>query len=120
RGRGVDGCLRELWLGSGLAPNLALVAVGGYGRGELDPYSDVDILVLLPDGVAATDEQAVERFVGRLWDTGLELGHSVRTVGQCREEAEKDLTVQTSLLEARLIAGSRALFLCFEADRPHP
>jgi len=112
----VDACLRELWLGAGLAPNLALVAVGGYGRGELYPYSDVDILVLLPDGVAATDEQAVERFVGRLWDTGLELGHSVRTVGQCREEAEKDLTVQTSLLEARLIAGSRALFLGFQRE----
>ena len=112
----VDACLRELWLGAGLAANFALVAVGGYGRGELYPYSDVDILVLLPDGVAAADEQAVERFVGRLWDTGLELGHSVRTVEQCREEAEKDLTVQTSLLEARLIAGSRALFLGFERE----
>ncbi len=105
----VDRCLRELWGAVGLPRSLALVAVGGYGRGELYPHSDVDVLVLLPPTLAAEARASVEEFVGTLWDVGLELGHSVRTVEQCREEAAKDLTVQTSLLEARLIAGNRAL-----------
>jgi len=106
----VEACLRELWRDAGLPRSLALVAVGGFGRGELYPHSDVDVLLLLPPGLDAGGEAGVERFVGRLWDIGIELGHSVRTVEQCREEAAKDVTVQTSLLEARLIAGSRALF----------
>ena len=110
----VDACLRTLWEDAGLPRHLALVAVGGYGRGELYPHSDVDVLVLLPGTLGASDEAAVERFVGRLWDVGLEVGHSVRTVEQCREEAGKDLTVQTSLLEARVIAGSRTLFREFD------
>jgi [protein-PII] uridylyltransferase len=106
----VDACLRELWRDAGLPRSLALVAVGGFGRGELYPHSDVDVLLLLPPTLDAAGEAGVERFVGRLWDIGIELGHSVRTVEQCREEAAKDVTVQTSLLEARIIAGSRALF----------
>jgi [protein-PII] uridylyltransferase len=110
----VEACLRELWRDAALPRNVALVAVGGFGRGELYPHSDVDVLVLLPLGLNADEEAAVERFVGRLWDLGLELGHSVRTVEECGEEAGKDVTVQTSLLEARLISGSRALFHAFQ------
>jgi [protein-PII] uridylyltransferase len=106
----VDAALRELWRDADLPRSLALVAVGGLGRGELYPHSDVDVLLLLPPGLDPSGEAGVERFVGRLWDIGIELGHSVRTVEQCREESAKDVTVQTSLLEARLIAGSRALF----------
>ena len=106
----VEESLRDLWRETDLPGSVALVAVGGFGRGELYPHSDVDILVLLPGGLEAGEEAAVERFVGRLWDLGLELGHSVRTIDECREEAAKDVTVQTSLLEARLISGSRALF----------
>jgi [protein-PII] uridylyltransferase len=114
----VEQCLRELWRDAGLPRSLALVAVGGFGRGELYPHSDVDVLLLLPPALDAGEQAAVERFVGRLWDVGIELGHSVRTVEQCREEAAKDVTVQTSLLEARLIAGSRALFRALQ-DRLH-
>jgi [protein-PII] uridylyltransferase len=114
----VDRCLRELWRDAGLPRSLALVAVGGYGRGELYPHSDVDVLLLLPPELDAAEQSGVERFVGRLWDVGIELGHSVRSVEQCREEAAKDVTVQTSLLEARLIAGSRALFRALH-DRLH-
>jgi len=114
----VDAALRDLWRDAGLPRNLALVAVGGFGRGELYPHSDVDVLLLLPPTLDADGEAGVERFVGRLWDIGIELGHSVRTVEQCREESAKDVTVQTSLLEARLIAGSRALFRSLH-DRLH-
>jgi len=106
----VEATLRELWRESGLPRELALVAVGGFGRGELYPHSDVDVLVLLPHALDPAGAARVERFIGRLWDVGLELGHSVRTVAECRDEAAKDVTVQTSLLEARLITGSRTLF----------
>ena len=106
----VDASLRELWRESRLPRQLALVAVGGYGRGELYPHSDVDVLCLLPHALDPAEAARVEAFIGRLWDVGLELGHSVRTVEECRDEAAKDVTVQTSLLEARLIAGSRTLF----------
>ncbi|HKO87394.1 MAG TPA: [protein-PII] uridylyltransferase [Burkholderiales bacterium] len=104
----VDSLLREVWEAADLPRGLALVAVGGYGRGEQFPFSDVDVLILLPDDVDAGP--ALEAFVGRLWDLGMELGHSVRTIAQCSEEAAKDITVQTALLEARLLCGSRALF----------
>jgi [protein-PII] uridylyltransferase len=112
--RAVDAALRDLWRDADLPRSLALIAVGGYGRGELYPHSDVDVLILLPGRLERTDEQAVEQFVGQMWDVGLELGHSVRTVGQCVEEAAKDITVQTALLEARLLGGSRGLFREFQ------
>jgi [protein-PII] uridylyltransferase len=105
----VDRVMRETWRMLPIAPRAALLAVGGYGRGELYPHSDVDILVLLPGTPNAADQQGIESFIGLLWDLGLELGHSVRTVGQCRDEGERDITVLTTLLEARLIAGSRLL-----------
>ena len=103
----VDALLAKLWASCVKDPAVALVAVGGYGRGALFPHSDVDVLVLLPDGRAPDSE--MERFVGLLWDCGLEPGHSVRTLTECLEEAGKDVTVDTSLLEARLVAGNAAL-----------
>ncbi|MGZ8203655.1 MAG: [protein-PII] uridylyltransferase [Burkholderiales bacterium] len=106
----VDTQLREVWTACGMPRELALVAVGGYGRGELYPYSDVDILVLLPRPPDAALTASLERLVGVLWDVGLEVGHSVRTIDECLEVAEQDITVQTTLLESRLIAGNRALF----------
>src|SRR5688572_28468653 len=109
----VDEALAKLWTHSIDEPRAALVAVGGYGRGALFPHSDVDILVLLPDGDKAG--ATIERFIHSLWDLGLEPGHSVRTVTQCVEEAEKDVTVDTSLLEARLVAGDPALMLELDA-----
>jgi hypothetical protein len=111
----VDVVLQKLWeedvQGRGLG--IALVAVGGYGRGLLYPHSDVDVLVLLPDGEKGG--AAIERFIHALWDIGLDPGHSVRTVSECVEEAAKDITVDTSLLEARLVAGDGALLADLDA-----
>jgi [protein-PII] uridylyltransferase len=109
----VDRALKTMWRESGLPRSFALLAVGGYGRGELFPYSDVDLLVLLPDDPEHGYSSRLEDLIGRLWDAGLEVGHSVRTLAQCDEEASKDVTVQTTLLEARLVAGNRTLFRRF-------
>ena len=107
----VDATLTELWRASAMPPGAALVAAGGYGRGELFPYSDVDVLVLLPEGLAAEAARpGVERFITACWDIGLEIGSSVRTVGECAAEAARDVTVQTALLESRLVHGTRKLF----------
>ncbi|MCC6715999.1 MAG: [protein-PII] uridylyltransferase [Gammaproteobacteria bacterium] len=107
----VDGVLVEAWRANGLPETgLALAAVGGYGRGELHPGSDVDIAVVLAGGTDRGMSQRLEQFVTFLWDIGLEVGHSVRTVAECRAEAERDVTVVTSLMEARLLAGDPDLF----------
>ncbi|MEY4364074.1 MAG: hypothetical protein RLZZ24_1426, partial [Pseudomonadota bacterium] len=113
-----DAALLQLWQDSGLDHAFSLVAVGGYGRGELYPYSDVDVLVLLPEGTDPETDPALkdklERFIGRCWDTGLEIGSSVRTVDECIQESNADITIQTSLLEARLVTGNVKLFKSFQ------
>lgn len=111
----IDQTLTELWHQSGMPESATLVAVGGYGRGELFPYSDVDVLVLLSSATStaapeAEPTNAIERFITACWDTGLEIGSSVRTVEQCVEQALIDITVQTSVLESRPLCGSRRLF----------
>jgi len=106
----IDQLLREAWQAAALPRDFALVAVGGYGRGDQFPHSDVDVLVLLPAAPEAAVAQTLERFVGGLWDLGLNIGHSVRTIDECIEEAAKDITVQTALLEARYLCGSRRLY----------
>ena len=111
----MDRLLRELWLEAHLPRELALLAVGGYGRGELYPFSDVDILILLPASPSEALAEGLESFVRSLWDAGIELGHSVRTIEQCAEEARKDITVATAMLEARWIAGGRLLLRRFDA-----
>src|SRR5687767_6400991 len=88
----------------------ALVATGGYGRGELYPGSDVDLLVLLSSDPAAAGKERLERFIGALWDIGLEIGHSVRTVPGCIENAAEDITIRTNQMYARYLAGSRKLY----------
>ncbi|MCX7742662.1 MAG: [protein-PII] uridylyltransferase [Tepidimonas sp.] len=103
-----DRTLRQLWRALGMPRPLALLAVGGYGRGELFPYSDVDVLVLLPAEATELQRRAVERFVGACWDVGLEIGSSARTIEECLHEAACDISVQTALLEARWLAGPRA------------
>ncbi|HKQ23873.1 MAG TPA: [protein-PII] uridylyltransferase [Burkholderiales bacterium] len=109
----VDGMLKTIWSETSQSEELALIAVGGYGRGTLYPYSDVDVLVLLPDEASEAARSGVEELVGVLWDIGLEIGHSVRTIAGCSEEAKRDVTVQTTLLESRLIAGNRKLYSRF-------
>ncbi len=113
----VDGLLIQLWQQAGFAKGLCLAAVGGFGRGELFPNSDVDVLVLLPDGQAPEHtpglKEQLETFIGSCWDSGLEIGSSVRTVSECLTESAKDITVQTSLLESRPITGNVQLFKTF-------
>ena len=109
--------LQTLWQRAQLPDTLALVAVGGFGRDQLFPYSDVDVLLLLPQGVAPEAGSALraqlEGFIGSCWDAGLEIGSSVRTVAECLAESAGDVTVQTSLLESRLVCGNAALFAEF-------
>ena len=109
--RHVDGLLADLWSRVGMPADAALVAVGGYGRGELFPHSDVDVLVLLPGG----DEprEAISALLTACFDIGLEIGWSVRTVAECVDEARRDVTIQTAMLESRLVCGPRALFNAF-------
>ena len=110
----VDGILCRLWQGLEMPASATLAAVGGYGRGELYPSSDIDLLILLPRQASAALQEKLERLVGHFWDIGLEIGHSVRTVSECVEEAERDITVQTALLEARLLTGNSKLYGTFE------
>ncbi|GAA4338051.1 [protein-PII] uridylyltransferase [Pigmentiphaga soli] len=112
--RVVDHTLLALLALHPLPDGAALAAVGGYGRGELYPFSDVDILVLLHRPPEGADEERIAGLVTALWDIGLEPGHSARTVDECMAEAAKDITVETALLEARYLAGSRALMRRFE------
>ncbi|MFA7280420.1 MAG: nucleotidyltransferase domain-containing protein [Sterolibacterium sp.] len=115
RGRAmlVDNALRQIWRHLSLPKELCLAAVGGYGRGELFPGSDVDVLLLLPDGLDDQHDAHIEQTIGLLWDIGLEVGHSVRSIAECIEEAQRDITIQTSLLEARLLEGNRKTFTEF-------
>ena len=111
----IDRTLKEIWREAAPSTEAALVATGGYGRGELFPRSDVDLLILLANEPSGDDQERLERLVGLLWDIGLEAGHSVRTVEACMESARADITVQTSLLEARPLAGSKRLFRRLDA-----
>src|SRR5262249_18579257 len=88
---------------------------GGYGRGQLFPCSDVDILVLLAGEPSEAQKESLERLIGAFWDIGLEVGHSVRTVQACVETAGSDITIQTALLQARYPPGRRRLFLGLQA-----
>ena len=113
-----DQTLQTLWLLADMPPQAALIAVGGYGRGQLFPYSDIDVVLLLANDSAANIKvednpqlkAKIEKFISNCWDTGLEIGSSVRTVAECVDEAAKDVTVQTSLLEARWVTGHKKSF----------
>jgi len=109
----IDKLLVQLWKDQQFPSSLALVAVGGYGRGELYPASDIDLLLLLPQEPDDELKAKLEQLVGLFWDIGLEIGHSVRTVEECLQEAANDITVQTALIENRLLIGNKALFQRF-------
>jgi len=108
--RSVDHVLEKIWKHFDIPKECSLVAVGGYGRGELFPYSDVDVLILLDKAPTPETQSKLECLVQLFWDIGLDIGHSIRTVEECLQESAADITVQTSMLEARLVCGSRSLF----------
>ena len=118
----VDQTLLTLWEHAAMPSGAALLAVGGYGRGELFPHSDVDVLVLLPPAHAGGSDAlktSIEAFITACWDIGLEIGSSVRTVAECVALAESDVTVQTALLESRYLCGSRRVFNSFRHANSH-
>jgi len=107
----VDEAIQSLWVQNvGIFDSISLIAVGGYGRGELHPYSDVDLLLLIDDSLLEQPLESISLFLTQLWDVGLEIGHSVRTLEQCQELAQHDITIATNLLEARFLSGSPKLF----------
>jgi [protein-PII] uridylyltransferase len=113
----MDAVVREAWRQTAGPDHgdAALVAVGGYGRGELHPYSDVDLLVLMPEGRQAEAADGLSAFLTLLWDAGVEIRHSVRSPAQCRHDAESDLTVVTTLMESRLLLGPQDLYARMQA-----
>ncbi len=118
----VDGLVATLWRYTGAAhpapdalPPIAIAATGGYGRGLLAPFSDIDLLFLTTDEPSPTTLRAVEFMLYFLWDLGLKVGHATRSIVQCIAEARRDVTVRTSLIDARLLAGDGRLFEQFRA-----
>jgi [protein-PII] uridylyltransferase len=99
--RATDETIRRLWQACGLGPTWSLLAVGGYGRGQLAPHSDIDVLVLR--GQPGADPQALETFVQACWDVGLAIGSAVRDHNQTLQSAAEDVTTMTALLEARTL-----------------
>jgi len=109
RSQTIDEILIDLWPDNN-TPSTALIAVGGYGREEMHPASDVDLLILLKHEPNETEQEQLSNFVTTLWDLGLEIGHSVRTLDECINEARNDLTVITNLIESRFLCGDNTLF----------
>jgi [protein-PII] uridylyltransferase len=112
RARLVDSLLKTAWalhVGE-FVREVALIAVGGYGRGELNLCSDIDIMILLPKSEATPWQSNLERFLTFMWDIGLEVGHSVRTIDDCQRESAADVSVATTMIEARLLTGPEQLF----------
>lgn len=108
----VDALLRHIWQLMGLhkEQNLALVAVGGYGRGQLQPYSDIDLLLLSKKSLSAKQQERISQFITLLWDIGLDVGQSVRTIKETFQLAKQDVSIATNLVEARLLNGCLATF----------
>jgi [protein-PII] uridylyltransferase len=115
--RRIDRILIGAWGLHGVGDGAALVAVGGYGRGELHPWSDIDLLVITRADPGRAVLDRVQAFIAGLWDLRLEVGHSVRSPAQCAEQARADVTVATAMMESRLLAGSAKLFeqMCNQA-----
>lgn len=107
-----DHLLRDLWLRFGLVKDntLTLIAVGGYGREEMFPLSDLDFLILTSEQVEAQTEQKIRQFVQFLWDCGFDVGHAVRTLSECEQAGRDNITVATNLLEARYLEGNFSQF----------
>ena len=110
RARFFDDVLSSAWqLFDWQDDSISLIAVGGYGRGELHPHSDIDLLILLGKNNIEQQQDNISAFITLLWDMNLNIGHSVRTIDECREEAAKDITIATNLMESRTIIGPENL-----------
>lgn len=103
----VDKLVGNIWNDAGLADQATLVAVGGYGRGQIFPHSDIDLMILLSEAAQTDLDEEITRFIGLMWDAGLEVGHSVRTIPECLHEAANDITIETNLLETRFLVGNQ-------------
>ena len=114
----IDQLLITLWRDLHIEQGCCLIAVGGYGRGELFPHSDIDLLILMPTESQENQSanKSIEYFIGLMWDLGLNIGHSVRNLEECIDEAKKDITVQTNILESRLLAGSDTMYQSFVSN----
>jgi len=112
RSNDVDQVILAGWhhFAADIAGETDLVAVGGYGRGHLHPQSDIDLLLLIDAPRKSGADEAISRFLTFLWDIGLEVGHSVRTLNDCEQQARDDVTVVTTLMESRLLVGPGSLF----------
>lgn len=106
----VDAVLIRAWRELVASDSACLVPVGGYGRNELLPRSDIDLLVLYQHDQVGTLSPALEDFLTHLWDLGLEIGHSMRSPAECAELAANDVTIMTNLMESRVLVGDPALF----------
>ena len=107
----VDAMLKSAWQQCGLCQDsISLIAVGGFGRGVLHPYSDIDLLLLVKDEPDKATQEQLSQFITYLWDVGLEIGHSVRTVKESIELGRKDITIATAQLESHLVIGSHSLY----------
>ncbi|MBC8493853.1 MAG: [protein-PII] uridylyltransferase [bacterium] len=109
RANGVDELLRDIWQGFDMSSSISLVAVGGYGRGELHLYSDIDLLILIPDDSHQLHQESIAQFLTFLWDVGLEVGHATRDIKDCTRVID-DLSIVTNMLESRLIIGPEENF----------
>jgi [protein-PII] uridylyltransferase len=106
----IDAVLTKLWCQHHLDEfQVSLVAVGGFGRGELHPQSDIDLLILTQEVIDTEVEEKISSFVTQLWDIKLDIGHSVRSIKECLKQAVKDVTVATNLMEMRQITGNETL-----------
>lgn len=93
-----------------IPPDVAIIATGGYGREELCPFSDIDVLFLVPDRASKKIEDKIEKFLYKIWDSGIKIGHAVRTIGECITICNDDKKVMSSLLDIRLVHGNKSLF----------
>ncbi len=111
RSENTDKLIREAFKQTDLASinDFGIFSVGGYGRGELHPYSDIDLLLLSKTGLSKEEQKKIEKFISLLWDLGLEIGHSVRTLKQAKKQAREDVYTMTNMLEFRKIAGTDEL-----------
>ena len=105
-----DEAIETICTDNNLSPRIAVVAVGGYGRCELFPFSDLDLLFLLPEDVKDSELKVIEQVLNDLWSLGLTVGHSVRTIDECISQAEEDITAQTAMLESRFLMGDADLY----------